>query len=56
MVFNKSEAIIVLTEIGGQAFCEGCIYSDGESCMKIVPPEVELDQDGEIEFCSGLTY
>lgn len=55
-MFNKSEAILVLAEIGGQAFCEGCIYSDGESCMKIVPPEVELDGNGEIEFCTGFTY
>lgn len=55
-MFKDAETVITLAEIGGQAFCEGCIYSDGESCMKIVPPEVELDQDGEIEFCSGLTY
>lgn len=55
-MFNEAKATITLAEIGGQAFCEGCIYSDGESCMKIIPPEVELDADGEIEFCTGLVY
>lgn len=55
-MFHEAEAAVAVAEIGGQAFCEGCIYSDGENCMKIVPPEVILDEDGEIEFCTGLTY
>lgn len=55
-MFDEAATGITLAEIGGQAFCEGCIYSDGESCMKIVPPEVELDADGEIVFCSSLVY
>lgn len=55
-MFDEAVAGIALAEIGGQAFCEGCIYSDGESCMKIVPPEVTLDADGEIKFCTGLVY
>lgn len=55
-MFNQSETRIALTEIGGQALCEGCIYNDGESCTKIVPPDIELDADGEIFFCAGLLY